>query len=155
MQKPKYALLLLAAAATLLSAKDRTMIILGDDIVIEAGETVDAAIALGGNIDVYGTVEEAAVAIGGDVTIHSQGQGAGDAVSVGGQVFLSSGGTLKGDRVEVQSGPIGRTLNPAHFFYPVLCSMGSTLYFAAGSVIYCVDYCSPVSQLDYATGGPL
>jgi hypothetical protein len=116
MQKLKYSILLFTAVMTLLNARDRTVFILGDDIVIEAGKTVDAAIALGGDIDVYGTVEEAVVAIGGDVTIHSEGVVAGDAVSVGGQVFLSAGGTLEGDQVVVQSGRIGQALNPAHFF---------------------------------------
>ncbi len=74
---------------------------------VEAGETVDEAVAMAGPVDVYGTVLGNATGIGGDVRVHEGGRVLGDAVAIGGQVSVDPGGEVLGDRVALADG-IGR-----------------------------------------------
>ncbi len=76
-------------------------------VVVEKGETVRDAVALGGPVEVYGRVKGPAVAFGGDVAVHAGGQVEGDAVAFGGEVRVQEGGVVRGDRVAMA--PTGRS----------------------------------------------
>lgn len=106
---------LLITAASVLVAGDKTVVVFGNDITVEADQRVDAAIAFGGDVDVYGEVRESVVAVGGDVFIHPGAEVEGDAVSIGGEVILDSNANLDGDLVEVKSGHFGHAFRHLHF----------------------------------------
>jgi len=74
----------------------------GSDVVVEEDEEIDGdVVALGGTIEVRGTVTGNVVAIGGDVDIFSTGDVEGDAVSIGGQVIKRGGAVVRGEKVSV------------------------------------------------------
>ena len=80
----------------------------GKDIVVEEDETVDGSVvAIGGNVEVKGTVNQDAVAIGGSVKVASTGVIEGDVVSVGGEVQKDTGATVRGKKTTVSFGPKG------------------------------------------------
>ena len=74
---------------------------IGNDVVVEEGERVGDAVAVGGNVTVRGTVEGDAVAVGGSVTLGPQAIVEGDAVSVGGRIHKDLGAKIHSDMVEV------------------------------------------------------
>lgn len=63
--------------------------------VVPANATVGSTVAVGGNLDVYGTINGNAAAIRGDVIVHRGGQVTGKAVAVMGKV-RNDGGTIGG-----------------------------------------------------------
>jgi hypothetical protein len=67
-----------------------------EPVVIEAGDNVTSAVAIGSSIQVDGTVKENAVSIGGDVTVGPQGGIEGDAVAIGGRVLRAPGAHIGG-----------------------------------------------------------
>lgn len=97
---------------------------MGKDVVVEEDEEIDGdVVALGGDVEVRGTVNGSVVAIGGDVDIFTTGVVEEDAVSVGGQVTKRAGGVVRGEKVSVgflrSPGirlPFGRTHFP--MFHP-------------------------------------
>lgn len=93
--------LLLLLFFNIAEARDRDAIRFGGDIVIQEDETVNSAVAIGGDVTVYGTVNEAAVAIGGSVYIEEGGYVDDDAVSIGGRVHIDKGGILRGNIIDI------------------------------------------------------
>jgi len=80
----------------------------GKDIIVEEDETVDGSVvAIGGNIEVKGTVNQDAVAVWGSVKVASTGVIEGDVVSVGGEVQKETGATVRGKKTTVSFGPKG------------------------------------------------
>jgi NDP-sugar pyrophosphorylase family protein len=72
------------------------------DLVIEAGETVEDAIALNGNVIVRaGATVESAIALNGSVILEKGAKVKKDAVSIGGKVTAPSGSSIRGDAVAV------------------------------------------------------
>jgi hypothetical protein len=80
------------------------MVVVGKSATIEANQTVDEAVVLGGSLRVKGKVDGDAVAIGGSITLEPGSVVEGDAVAVGGKIKVESGATLRGDRTSI-SGP--------------------------------------------------
>lgn len=74
-----------------------------DAVHIQAGRTVDEAVAFGENIRIDGTVRGDVTAVGGEITIGSSGRVLGDAVAFGGSITILDGGELRGNRVEVEN----------------------------------------------------
>ncbi len=74
---------------------------MGQDVVIEAGETVEEVVVIGGDLEVRGQVEGDAVAVGGSVMLGPGAMVGGDAVSVGGSLDIDPGAIVEGDEVEV------------------------------------------------------
>ena len=89
---------------------DRTAV--GEDLVINADETVGDAVSTGGSVTVHGHATGDVLAVGGSVTLEPGSVVDGDAVSVGGTVEVKPGATLRGDRSSV-GGPIGKVLSSA------------------------------------------
>jgi hypothetical protein len=81
---------------------------MGKDLTVEEDEEVDGdVVALGGSVEIRGTVTGNAVAIGGDVDVLSTGIVEGDAVSVGGHVTKHGSAVVRGEKVSIAflSGP--------------------------------------------------
>jgi len=81
---------------------------MGKDLTVEEDEEVDGDIvALGGSVEIRGTVTGNAVAIGGDVEIFNTGIVEGDAVAVGGHVIRQGDAVVRGEKVSIAflSGP--------------------------------------------------
>jgi hypothetical protein len=81
---------------------------MGKDVTVEEDEEVDGdVVALGGSVEIRGTVTGNAVAIGGNVDVLSTGVVEGDAVSVGGHVIRQGDAVVKGEKVSIAflSGP--------------------------------------------------
>ncbi len=80
---------------------------MGQDVVVEPGESVDEAVVIGGDLIVKGYVAGDAVSVGGDVLVKPGGHVTGDAVSIGGDLEVEPGGLVDGDEVQVGNiGPI-------------------------------------------------
>ncbi len=80
------------AAATTTAQNTSTIFKVGKDIVVPAGDVVDGAVAIGGDITIDGTVTQTVVAIGGNVTVNGTVKKA--AVAVGGDVTLAPGASV-------------------------------------------------------------
>jgi hypothetical protein len=109
---------------------------MGRDIVVDEDEVVDGdVVALGGSIQVRGSVNGSAVAIGGDVEVFSTGAVEEDAVSIGGQVTKRGGAVVRGEKVSVgflRSPRIRLPFGPAHF--PMFHPFGFTAWAFIGRV---------------------
>ncbi len=74
----------------------------GSDVVVEEDEKIDGdVVALGGSIEIKGTVTGDVVAIGGDVDIFSTAVIEGNAVSIGGDVIKRGEAVIRGEKVSV------------------------------------------------------
>ncbi|MGB7061796.1 MAG: hypothetical protein WBF13_05515 [Candidatus Zixiibacteriota bacterium] len=75
---------------------------MGKDVTVEEDEEIDGdVVALGGSVEIRGTVTGNAVAIGGDVDVFSTGIVEGDAVSVGGNVTKHGQAVVRGEKVSI------------------------------------------------------
>lgn len=137
------------------SETPRELSAFGEDVVVEAGATVEEANVVGGNLTVRGHVLGDAVAIGGKVRLEPGSRVDGDAVSVGGNVELlpgarvtgdtvtvggrvavSDGAWVDGDRTQVGTGTWAGTLPFAHQQE----SSGSQLFAWVGSVVKTIGF---------------
>jgi hypothetical protein len=69
---------------------------LRDSVVVESGHQVDIAVAVGGDVHVYGSVRKDAVALGGSVFLGPQAVVGGNVVSFGGGVTQQEGARVDG-----------------------------------------------------------
>lgn len=75
---------------------------MGKDVLVEEDEEIDGdVVALGGSVEVRGSVTGNAVAIGGDVDVFSTGMVEGDAVSIGGNVTKHGQAVVRGEKVSI------------------------------------------------------
>lgn len=77
----------------------------GGDVVVNEGQEVSEAVAVGGSVEVRGKAREA-VAVGGDVRVLGRGEVTGDTVAIGGKVHVDPEAKVGGDRVEVGAGAL-------------------------------------------------
>jgi len=83
---------------------------MGRDIVVEEDEEIDGdVVAVGGSIQIKGTVTGDVVAVGGSVEIFPTGIVEGDAISIGGDVIKRGEAVIQGEKVSV-------SFLPGHFF---------------------------------------
>lgn len=99
-------------------AGDRTVVRVGRDITVEAGERADDVVAIGGDVRIYGTVRGDAVAVGGSIYLEEDAEVHGDAVAVGGEIYEEEGSYVRGDIVEVDAFHWGGLWNGFHFGRP-------------------------------------
>lgn len=95
------ALFLFVLQPDFLSARDHSIVRFGKDVIVEKHERVESAVSIGGDVKVYGTVDESAVAVGGSVFLGPHAVVREDVVSVGGEINDSPGAMIDGDLVEV------------------------------------------------------
>jgi hypothetical protein len=92
---------LFAVLAAIAPAEARDLVRIGGSAVVEKGEQVQDAVAVGGDVTVHGEVRGDAVAIGGDVIVKAGGQVGNDAVAVGGRLVMEPGAEIGGSEIEV------------------------------------------------------
>ncbi len=81
-----------------------TEVFSGSEIRVDAGQSVEEAIAVWHDVHVRGRVTGDALSVGGDVVVHEGGRVDGDAVSIGGLVVVDGDGFVGGDRVAIHLG---------------------------------------------------
>lgn len=107
-------------------------VVVGSSLVIEKGEEVESAVAIGGSVKVAGLVRDEAVAIGGSVIVEPTGLVKGDAVALGGKIEVKPGGDVSGDRVA-----IGGSFKGVVSFISSMAagSVGWFLYSVTGTIV--------------------
>jgi hypothetical protein len=106
----------------------RDKVNVGGGVMVQAGETTNDAVAIGGAVQVYGHVNGDAVAVMGDVRVFPGGRVDGDAVSVGGRVS-NEGGEIGGQTTSVGMGGL-----PFPWFHGI-GGMGPNILFLGWSFI--------------------
>ncbi len=111
-----------------LSTTTEDIVKFGKDVVVEEDEEIDGdVVAVGGSIQIKGTVTGDVVAIGGDVEVFDTGVVEGDAVSIGGDVIRRKDGEIHGEKVSV--GFLGgRSIRYPPWFAPFKFPFGSTFF---------------------------
>lgn len=75
------------------------------DVVVEAGQVVENALALSGSVRVKkGAVVKTALAVKGDVVVEDGGEVTETALSLGGVVKVARGGAVRGSTLQLQEG---------------------------------------------------
>lgn len=93
------------------TASEKTIVRIGKDVTIEAGQKVHTVVALGGQITVSGNVEQSAVAVGGSVVLTKTAVVKGDVVSLGGVIVMARDAEVHGDLTEINSTNLYETLS--------------------------------------------
>ncbi len=110
-------------------AKDKNIVNVGDDVTINAHERVETVVVIGGDLTVYGEIEESAFVIGGDIFIREGASIEEDAISIGGKIFVDPGGEVEGEMVDVTSRSIKHIIGRMDFdhlgwdIHPILGAM--------------------------------
>jgi hypothetical protein len=102
-------LLLLAANARAedcaITAGPRDRIAQSGDVVVEAGETVENAMALNGNVIIHkGARVKSAVAVNGNVIIEARAKVTETAATLGGKIKLAPDARIQGSKLELANG---------------------------------------------------
>lgn len=75
------------------------------DVVVEAGQVVENAVALDGTVRLRrGAVVKTALAVKGDVVVEDGAEVTETALSLGGAVKVKKGGTVKGSTIQLKEG---------------------------------------------------
>ncbi len=106
-------LCMLFGPAAASAAEDKTIIKIGSDVTIEAGQKVRTVITIGGQITVNGTVEKNVVAIGGSVVLTKTAIVEGNVVSLGGVIVMGRDARVDGSLTEFNSSNLYETLTAA------------------------------------------
>ena len=106
-------LLLEVLAAPAVASEAKSIIRLGSDITIEAGQKALNVIAIGGQVTVTGTVENSVVAIGNSVVLSRTAVVGGSVTSVGGVIVMARGAEVNGNLTEINSSNLQETLTTA------------------------------------------
>ena len=85
------------------AAEDKSIIKIGSDVVIEAGQKVRNVVAIGGQITVRGAVENHIVAVGGSVVLTKTAFVGGNVVSLGGVIVMARDSQVGGSLTEINS----------------------------------------------------
>ena len=104
-------LLLGPAAAS--AAEDKSIVKIGSDVTIEAGQKVRNVVTIGGQITVSGTVEKNVVAVGGSVVLTKTAVVGGNVVSLGGVIVIARDAKVGGSLTEINSSNLYETLTAA------------------------------------------
>jgi hypothetical protein len=102
----------LAPTAAFASA-DKSIVKIGSDVTVEAGQKVHSVVAIGGQITVSGAVEKSVVAIGGSVVLTKTAVVKGNVVSLGGVIVMARDAEVRGDLTEINSNNLYETLTAA------------------------------------------
>ena len=104
-------LLLGPAAASATGGK--TIVKIGTDVKIEAGQKVRNVVTIGGQITVSGAVEKNVVAIGGPVVLTRTAVVGGNVVSLGGVIVIARDAEVGGSLTEINSSNLIETFTTA------------------------------------------
>ncbi|MGC9323325.1 MAG: hypothetical protein ACP5G0_01120 [Desulfomonilia bacterium] len=78
------------------SQDENSLVSLGNTVTVEKEQVVEGAVAIGGDVNVYGTVREDVVSIGGSVFLGPEATVHGDIISIGGSVIRQEGSRVGG-----------------------------------------------------------
>ncbi len=95
------------------AAEEKSIIKLGSDVTIEAGQKVRTVVTIGGQITVSGTVEKNVVAIGGSVVLTKTAVVEGNVISLGGVIVMGRDARVDGNLTEFNSSNLYETLTAA------------------------------------------
>jgi hypothetical protein len=98
-----------AAGAT----EDKSIIKIGSDVTIEAGQKARNVVTIGGQITVSGSVDESVVAIGGSVVLTKTALVGGNVIALGGVIVVARDATVGGSITEINSSNLYDTLTTA------------------------------------------
>jgi hypothetical protein len=104
---------LLLGPAAAGAAEDKSIVKIGSDVTIEAGQKVRTVVAIGGQITVSGTVEKNVVAVGGSVVLTKTAVVEGNVVSLGGVIVMGRDARVDGNLTEINSSNLYETLTTA------------------------------------------
>lgn len=85
------------------AAEDKSIIKIGSDVVIEAGQRVRNVVAIGGQITISGAVDNHIVAVGGSVVLTKTAFVGGNVVSLGGVIVAARDAQVGGSLTEINS----------------------------------------------------
>jgi len=104
-------LILLFCSVTEAFSSDRTIVKIGEDVLIREGQRVRNVIALGGQITVSGAVRSHVVALGGSVVLTRTAKVGGDVVCLGGVVVLGKDAQVRGTLTEINSSNLSEAIS--------------------------------------------
>lgn len=105
-----FLLILLVAAG---SAEAKNIFKIGSDVTVEADQTVDTVINIGGQVTVHGLVERNVIAVGGSIVLTNESIVRGDVVCVGGVIVKGNDAQVFGDITEINSANISTAFSSA------------------------------------------
>jgi hypothetical protein len=104
---------LLLGPAAAGAAEEKSIVKIGSDVTIEAGQKVRTVVTIGGQITVGGAVEKNVVAVGGSVVLTKTAVVEGNVVSLGGVIVLGRDARVDGSLTEINSSNLYETLTAA------------------------------------------
>ncbi len=132
---------------------------IGASIEIAEGEVVRGdVVAVGGSVDVYGTVRGDVVAVGGSVDLGPNAIVDGEVTSVGGTIDRDPGAVVRGSVNEVAFAPDFRFHGPGFvgaggpFFAGVAGLVGTIVWIAVLLLLVCLAFLfarRPIERMDY------
>jgi len=106
-------LALLSGFVSVVSAGETNIVEIGNDVTIEEGMRVRNAVAIGGQVTVFGEVERHVVAIGGSVVLTKTAVVGGNVVSLGGIIVRGRGAEVRGHLIEFNLSDISAAISTA------------------------------------------
>lgn len=104
---------LLLGPAAAGAAEDKSIIKIGSDVTVEAGQKVRTVVTIGGQITVIGTVEKNVVAVGGSVVLTKTAVVEGNVVALGGVIVIGRDARVDGSLTEINSSNLYETMTAA------------------------------------------
>jgi len=104
---------LLLGPATAVATEDRTIVRIGSDVTIEAGQKVHNVVVIGGQITISGSVDNDVVAVGGSVVLTKTAVVGGSILSLGGIIVSAKDSQISGIMTEINSSNLFDTLATA------------------------------------------
>ena len=104
---------LLLTPMTTEASSDKSIVKIGSDVTVEAGQKVHNAVTIGGQITVSGAVEKSVVAVGGSVVLTKTAVVKGSVVSLGGVIVMARDAKVGGELTEINSNNLYETLTTA------------------------------------------
>ena len=104
---------LLLAPMAVEASSDKSIVKIGSDVTVEAGQKVHNAVTIGGQITVSGAVEKSVVAVGGSVVLTKTAVVKGSVVSLGGVIVMARDAKVGGELTEINSNNLYETLTTA------------------------------------------
>jgi hypothetical protein len=104
---------LLLTPTTAAASSDKSIVKIGSDVTIEAGQKVHSVVTIGGQITVAGAVEKSVVAVGGSVVLTKTAVVKGSVVALGGVIVMARDAKVSGELTEINSSNLYETLTTA------------------------------------------